>query len=91
MTPQHLHLVDQPELRPEAILVRDTLIEKGLETPMIDTGLSATQKYERIKELMGEVAGRLALVRTHEAFDELASWAKNQWNELKDALKKLTD
>jgi Fe-Mn family superoxide dismutase len=38
-----------------------------------------------------EVAGRLALVRTGEAFDELKSWAKSQWNELKDALKKLTD
>ena len=61
MTPQHLHLVDQPELRPEAILVRDTLIEKGLETPMIDTGLSASQKYERIKALMGEVVSTLGL------------------------------
>ena len=61
MTPQHLHLVDQPELQPEAILVRDTLIEKGLETPMIDTGLTASQKYERIKALMGEVVSILGL------------------------------
>jgi Fe-Mn family superoxide dismutase len=38
-----------------------------------------------------EVAGRLALVRTGEAFDELKSWAKSQWNDLKDALKKITD
>ena len=49
------------ELRAEAILVRDTLIEKGLETPMIDTGLSASQKYERIKALMGEVVSTLGL------------------------------
>ena len=34
--------LDRPEdLSPEAKLVRETLIEKGLETPMIDTGLTA--------------------------------------------------
>jgi Fe-Mn family superoxide dismutase len=38
-----------------------------------------------------EVAGRLALVRTHEAFDEMKAWAKGRWDDLKDALKKLTD
>ena len=38
-----------------------------------------------------EVAGRLVLVRTGEAFQELRAWDKDQWNELKDALKKLTD
>lgn len=48
-------------LSPEAILVRDTLIERGLETPMIDTGLSAGQKYERIKDLMSEVVSTLGL------------------------------
>jgi Fe-Mn family superoxide dismutase len=38
-----------------------------------------------------EVEGRLVLVRTKEAFDELGAWARSQWNELRDALKKLTD
>ena len=38
-----------------------------------------------------EVAARLVLVRTHETFEEIKGWAKTQWSELKDALKKLTD
>jgi GTP cyclohydrolase IA len=45
----------------EARLVRDALIEHGLETPMIDTGLSARQKYTRIRELMAEVVNTLGL------------------------------
>jgi len=48
-------------LSPEAILVRDTLIERGLETPMVDTGLTAEEKYERIRELMSDVVGTLGL------------------------------
>ena len=44
-----------------AKLVRDALIEHGLETPMIDTGLSARQKYSRIQELMTEVVDTLGL------------------------------
>ena len=51
----------QPLLSPEAILVRNTLIEAGLETPMIETGLSEQQKYERIKDLMTEVIQTLGL------------------------------
>jgi Fe-Mn family superoxide dismutase len=38
-----------------------------------------------------EVAGRLTIVRTGEAFGELNAWARDQWSELKDALRKLTD
>jgi GTP cyclohydrolase I len=49
------------ELSPEAILVRDALIERGLETPMFDTGLTPRQKYERISALMAEVIGTLGL------------------------------
>jgi GTP cyclohydrolase I len=48
-------------LSPEAILVRDTLVRHGLETPMIDTGLSAEQKYQRIRELMTDVVETLGL------------------------------
>jgi len=51
----------EEELRPEAVLVRNTLIELGLETPMIATGLSEQQKYERIKGLMTEVIQTLGL------------------------------
>ena len=49
------------ELSPEAVLVRDTLIERGLETPMIDNGLSPQQKYERIRDLMADVVSTLGL------------------------------
>ena len=48
-------------LSPEAILVRNTLIERGLETPMIETGLTAVQKYEHISNLMTEVIETLGL------------------------------
>ncbi|MFT5132211.1 MAG: GTP cyclohydrolase I [Gammaproteobacteria bacterium] len=48
-------------LRDEAILVRETLLKHGLETPMIDNGLSSEQKYQRIKELMSEVVSTLGL------------------------------
>jgi len=56
-----LHLAKHPELSPEASLVRSTLLEQGLETPMIENGLNSEQKYERIKGLMTEVMGTLGL------------------------------
>ena len=49
------------EISAEAALVRQALIENGLETPMIDNGLSPTEKYKRIKDLMGEVVNTLGL------------------------------
>ena len=48
-------------LSPEAVLVRDALIAHGLETPMIETGLSPEQKYDRIRDLMAEVVETLGL------------------------------
>ena len=54
-------IVDESELRPEAILVRDTLIELGLETPMIETGMTDRQKYEHVRDLMAEVVRTLGL------------------------------
>lgn len=45
----------------EAKLVREALIARGLETPLIDNGMSREQKYERIKGLMTEVVGTLGL------------------------------
>jgi GTP cyclohydrolase I len=48
-------------LSAEAILVRNTLVERGLETPMIETGLSAEQKYEHISDLMTQVIETLGL------------------------------
>ena len=48
-------------LSPEAVLVRNTLVERGLETPMIETGFSADQKFQRIRDLMSEVIETLGL------------------------------
>ena len=52
---------DYTGLSSEALLVRNTLIDRGLETPMVYTGLSNEQKYQRIKELMSKVVGTLGL------------------------------
>ena len=52
---------EPPALSEDAILVRNTLIQQGLETPMIDTGLNPEQKYQRIKELMSDVVSTLGL------------------------------
>lgn len=62
--------VTDDQLSPEAILVRDTLMRHGLETPMIDTGLTAQQKYERIKSLMGDVVETLGLDLTDDSLAE---------------------
>jgi GTP cyclohydrolase I len=45
----------------EAQLVKDILIEKGLETPLIPVALSTEEKYERIKGLLTEVVATLGL------------------------------
>jgi GTP cyclohydrolase I len=66
MSPNPVYLkkntdLEPAALSPEAILVRNTLIEHGLETPMIDTGLSPEQKYQRIRGLMADVVETLGL------------------------------
>lgn len=53
--------VDSVLLNPEAIIVRNTLIDHGLETPMIETGLSSNEKYERIRAQMVQVLETLGL------------------------------
>ena len=53
--------VNSELLSQEAILVRDTLIEHGLETPMIENGLSADEKYNRISRQMVQVLETLGL------------------------------
>ena len=49
------------DISSEARLVRDALIEQGLETPMVHNGLGERQKYERIKSLMTDVVSTLGL------------------------------
>jgi len=66
MSPNPVYLRDQSISEPislsqEALLVRDTLIKHGLETPMIDNDLTAEQKYQHIKGLMAEVVETLGL------------------------------
>ena len=58
------------QLSPEAILVRDTLIRHGLETPMIETGLSPDEKYTRIKGLLTEVVKTLGMDLTDDSLAE---------------------
>jgi GTP cyclohydrolase I len=48
-------------LLPQAELVRDALMAAGLETPMVDNGLSAEEKRIRIKQSMTEVMQALGL------------------------------
>ncbi|MGB0845285.1 MAG: GTP cyclohydrolase I FolE [Thiolinea sp.] len=61
---------DATEISAEAALVRQALIEHGLETPMIDNGLSSEQKYDRVRELMGEVVSTLGLDLTDDSLAE---------------------
>ena len=45
----------------EARLVREALIERGLETPLVYNGLKRDQKYERIKQSFADIAQTLGL------------------------------
>ncbi|MGB0936054.1 MAG: GTP cyclohydrolase I FolE [Colwellia sp.] len=45
----------------EAILVRDTLIERGLETPLIPNQLSSSEKQNRIEAAFTEIVSTLGL------------------------------
>lgn len=45
----------------EACAVRDALIAQGLETPLLENGLSRDEKYERIKGSFGDIAHTLGL------------------------------
>ncbi len=63
-------VVSDDQLSPEAILVRDTLVRHGLETPMVDTGLSPEQKYHRIRGLMAQVVETLGLDLSDDSLTE---------------------
>ena len=62
--------VETELLSPEAVLVRDTLVAHGLETPMIENGLSAEEKYSRINKSMVEVLETLGLDLTDDSLAE---------------------
>ena len=54
-------VASQPLISEDARRVRDVLIARGLETPLIDNGLSRDQKYERIRESFADIALALGL------------------------------
>lgn len=54
-------VASQPLISEDARRVREVLIERGLETPLIDNGLNRDQKYERIRESFAEIARTLGL------------------------------
>ena len=51
----------EKQISPEAMRVRKALIELSLETPVIETGLTRDERYERIKASMTDVANTLGL------------------------------
>jgi GTP cyclohydrolase I len=57
----------EAELRPEAVAVRDALIERGLETPMVDNGLGAEEKRRRIQAQFTEIMKTLGLDLTDDS------------------------
>ena len=52
---------DYTDLRPEAILVRDALISRGLETPMVQNSLTSDQKLQKLKANFTEILEVLGL------------------------------
>lgn len=57
-------------LSEEAARVRDALMKHGLETPMIDNGLSTEEKYQRIKAAFEDVVYTLGLDLTDDSLSE---------------------
>jgi GTP cyclohydrolase IA len=54
----------------DAQKVRDALIERGLETPLVYTGLSRNQKYERIRDSFADIAQTLGLDLSDDSLSE---------------------
>lgn len=58
------------ELSEEAQLVKNALEKHGLETPMVESDLSAQQKYEKLKKCFKEVMETLALDLNDDSLSE---------------------
>lgn len=58
---QHAQRRADSSLSPEALAVRNALIDRGLETPMVDTGLGADEKRRRIEAHFTEIMQTLGL------------------------------
>ncbi len=48
-------------ISPEAEIVRQALVERGLETPLVPTGLSRDEKYARIRDSFTDIVATLGL------------------------------
>ncbi len=64
------HATVSEEVLSEAERVRLALIAEGLETPMVENGLSAEQKYDNIRGLMTQVMETLGLDLTDDSLTE---------------------
>ena len=62
--------LNRPVLSETASKVRDALLKSGLETPMIDNGLSSEEKYQRIKSAFEDVVSTLGLDLTDDSLAE---------------------
>ncbi len=72
-----------PSISKEARKVRDALLAKGLETPMVETALTNEQKPERIETAMRDVMDTLGLDLTDDSLtDTPARIAKMYVNEI---------
>ncbi|MDE0950311.1 MAG: GTP cyclohydrolase I FolE [Halioglobus sp.] len=56
-----------PMISEDARKVRDVLIARGLETPLVDNGLSRDQKFERIQASFSDIARTLGLDLTDDS------------------------
>ncbi len=75
MSPEPVYLKKQQaasenKISAEAILVRNALIARGLETPMLENGLTPEQKYIRVKDLFTEIVTTLGLDLTDDSLAE---------------------
>ena len=51
----------QSSISTEAMRVRQALVERGLETPLVDNGLDSHEKYERIRDSFRDITEALGL------------------------------
>lgn len=58
------------QITPEALRVRDALMERGLETPMVENGLTRDEKYERIRDNFESIAETLGLDLADDSLQE---------------------
>jgi GTP cyclohydrolase I len=64
---QNYHLTDDAGLRPEAVIVRNALIDRGLETPMVACNMRAEEKQLQIKAHFTDILNILGLDLTDDS------------------------